>query len=344
MDPSDHSLSRRTVAGTLCRFPCFRERGLTILRSHRLRIKPVTTILHANLHPCWSSRLCQVRGKRRELFPIHDDATQHRVRSGIPIKNAAVSGSPPPPTPSRSLLLLAHQLGPSDPTAHPEFAIGLHPTKPFPSAAQKSIGASGAVLLLVLAAQPSTTDDLCQPWLFPPFLSDLHLGRTTKRLCVHRSTKCPTIHSRNAALRLGSTCKTNSWRRDVTSFPSPATTMPKPLTGVTCSSKKDWSGSPTVWLGGVRRGHGLGFGASRTIGNRPPGWIRRVGFGAEGSSPAGRKAMRDPGRLISVLRYWKECPDRALPLCTPPPGSKPPLWCWVTHTMPVAGVVKIEPS
>ncbi|MED5323103.1 MAG: hypothetical protein VYA02_07555 [Planctomycetota bacterium] len=32
--------------------------------------------------------------------------------------------------------------------------------------------------------------------------------------------------------------------------------------------------------------------------------------------PAGgtslRKAMRDPGRLISVLRYWKECPDRAL--------------------------------
>ena len=22
--------------------------------------------------------------------------------------------------------------------------------------------------------------------------------------------------------------------------------------------------------------------------------------------------MRDPGRLISVLRYWKECPDRAL--------------------------------
>ena len=32
--------------------------------------------------------------------------------------------------------------------------------------------------------------------------------------------------------------------------------------------------------------------------------------------PAGgtslRKAMHDPGRLISVLRYWKECPDRAL--------------------------------
>ena len=78
--------------------------------------------------------------------------------------------TPPPPPGGRrqagkpkspaSLLLLAHQLGPSDPTAHPEFAntSGLHSTKPFPSAAQKSIGGSGAIptpsslLLLVLAA------------------------------------------------------------------------------------------------------------------------------------------------------------------------------------------------
>ena len=78
--------------------------------------------------------------------------------------------TPPPPPGGRrqagkpkspaSLLLLAHQLGPSDPTPHPEFAntSGLHSTKPFPSAAQKSIGPSGAIptpsslLLLVLAA------------------------------------------------------------------------------------------------------------------------------------------------------------------------------------------------
>jgi len=78
--------------------------------------------------------------------------------------------TPPPPPGGRrqagkpkspaSLLLLAHQLGPSDPTAHPEFGntSGLHFTKPSPSAAEKSIGASGAIptpsslLLLVLAA------------------------------------------------------------------------------------------------------------------------------------------------------------------------------------------------
>ena len=78
--------------------------------------------------------------------------------------------TPPPPPGGRrqagkpkgpaSLLLLAHQLGPSDHTAHPEFGntSGLHFTKPFPSAAQKSIEASGVIptpsslLLLVLAA------------------------------------------------------------------------------------------------------------------------------------------------------------------------------------------------
>ena len=87
-------------------------------------------------------------------------------------KRAPPPGEPTPPPPPggrrqagkpknpASLLLLAHQLGPSDPTAHPEFGntSRLHFTKPFPSAAEKSIGASGAIpspsslFLLVLAA------------------------------------------------------------------------------------------------------------------------------------------------------------------------------------------------
>lgn len=66
------------------------------------------------------------------------------------------SGNPKSPP---SLLLLAHQLGPSDHTAPPDFGVtsGFHLTKPFPSAPQKNIEASGVIptpsglFLLVLA-------------------------------------------------------------------------------------------------------------------------------------------------------------------------------------------------
>ena len=78
--------------------------------------------------------------------------------------------TPPPPPGGRrqagqskspaSLLLLAHQLGPSDHTAAPDFGAtsGFHFAKPFPSAPHKNVGASGVIptpsslFLLVLAA------------------------------------------------------------------------------------------------------------------------------------------------------------------------------------------------
>ena len=78
--------------------------------------------------------------------------------------------TPPPPPGGRrqagktkspaSLLLLAHQLGPSDHTAPPDFGdtSGFHFTKPFPLVPHQNVAASGAIpspsslFLLVLAA------------------------------------------------------------------------------------------------------------------------------------------------------------------------------------------------
>ena len=113
------------------------------------------------------------RSTQLTRIPIRRDFSDHRQTKK---KRPPPPGEPTPPPPPggrrqagkpkspASLLLLAHQLEPSDHTAHPEFrnTSGLHFTKPFPSAAEESIEVwryQPQAACSCLSSPPTTVDD-----------------------------------------------------------------------------------------------------------------------------------------------------------------------------------------